>query len=94
MKVSRSETDFFSPFIININYKRLDNKYQKALKPDDLDFRLFWKDKLLNLTPSKHNQIAPFVNKKRSRPISNKVKDQKKFASHRALNYDDEFENL
>ena len=92
MKVSKSETDFFSPFIININYKRLDNKYQKALKPVDLDCRLFWKDKLLNLTPSKHNpsfKIAPFINKKRSRPLSNKLKDQKKFASHRALNYDD-----
>ena len=55
MRVSKSETDFFSPYIININYKRLDSKYQKGLLPNDIDCRLFWKDKILTLTPAKHN---------------------------------------
>ena len=36
-----SETDFFAPSVIHINYKRLSNKYQKTLNSSTIDYRVF-----------------------------------------------------
>lgn len=37
IKHTAEKTDFFSPELINLNYKRLDAIYQKRLLADDLD---------------------------------------------------------
>jgi hypothetical protein len=37
------ETDFFSPIIIQLNCKQLQNRYQKKLQPKDIDYRVFRK---------------------------------------------------
>jgi hypothetical protein len=44
-----SETDFFSPTIIHLNLKQLQNKYQKQLQSKDIDYRVFRKEK--SITP-------------------------------------------
>lgn len=49
LKVVGSETDFFHPNIIYLNFKQLQNRYQKRLQPKDIDYRVFRKEK--SLTP-------------------------------------------
>ena len=55
---THEKTDFFSPELINMNYKRLDTIYQKKLNVDDLDERFFLKDRITTLTPSKFTPFA------------------------------------
>jgi hypothetical protein len=55
--MSNGKVDFLSPDNINPNYKKLDYSYQKALTPEDIDERIFFKDRAANLTPSK---FTPF----------------------------------
>lgn len=96
MKVSTTETDFFNPQIININYKRLDNKYQKCLNGKNVDSRLFWKRKnKKNISFEKFTPLykdipgGKFKRMKNRKRTSSLNREQKYFASHRALNYDD-----
>jgi hypothetical protein len=58
VKNTNERTDFFSPELINMNYKRLDAVYQKRLIADDLDERFFLRERLTTLTPSK---LTPFA---------------------------------
>lgn len=58
VKHSHERTDFFSPELINMNYKRLDTVYQKELKPGDLDERFFLRERISTLTPS---ELTPFA---------------------------------
>jgi transcription termination factor NusB len=50
VKNTNERTDFFSPVLVNMNYKRLDTVYQKRLIADDLDERFFLKERLTILT--------------------------------------------
>ena len=59
IKVSgRDQTDFLSPELMYSNYKKLDKFYEKNMGPEDLDERIFFKERLANLTPSKFTPFA------------------------------------
>lgn len=60
IKCSPNHTDFLSPTndLIGQNYKRLDNFYKKSLTGNELDERIFYRDRTLNLTPSKFTPFA------------------------------------
>jgi hypothetical protein len=99
VKNTNERTDFFSPELINMNYKRLDAVYQKRLIADELDERFFLRERLTTLTPSK---LTPFARqgynskamvmrlkeKAENKNTSNMASDPKEFSSHRVLNYD------
>ena len=55
-----------------MNYKKLDNYYQKNLEGDTLDERIFFKERAVNLTPSK---FTPFSRQ----GYANKVVNTNKF---------------
>ena len=98
IKISLGKYDFLSPELINTNYKRLDLLYQKALKPEDLDQRVFFKDRTTNLTPSKFTPFSRqgYTNKltkttkmgKFSGPVAVTNEKENNFTSHRILNYE------
>lgn len=93
IKHSPERNDFFSPELINMNYKRLDTFYQKELKQGDLDERFFLRERISTLTPSK---LTPFARqgyasklngiRHKDKPLA--APDPKEYSSHRALNYD------
>lgn len=58
IRMTNRKTDFLSPEFINANYKKLDYQYQKNLSHDDIDERIFFKDRAANLTPSKFTPFA------------------------------------
>lgn len=87
--MSSGKEDFLSQKYIESNYKRLDHLYQSRLTPEDLDERIFIKERAANLTPSRFTPFARqgYVNKL-SKPDSLKEQPAKNFNSHRILNYD------
>lgn len=104
IKHTQDRNDFFSPELINLNYKRLDAVYQKKLLPDDLDERFFLKERITTLTPSK---LTPFARQGyNSKALVMKIKekekaaeskqaavsanppDRKEYSSHRELDYE------
>lgn len=96
VKHNPERTDFFSPELINMNYKRLDTVYQKELKSGDLDERFFLRERISTLTPSK---LTPFARQGyNSKALVMRLKekeakqqapapDPKGYSSHRALDY-------
>lgn len=94
IKNTPNKMDILSPEHINTNYKRLDRHYEKNLNPDDLDERVFFRERAMNLTPSKFTPFARqgYANKYQKPALSGKIsgnanKDQH-FNSHRILNYE------
>lgn len=91
-----SKVDFLSPDNINLNYKKLDYYYQKALTPEDIDERIFFKDRAANLTPSKftpfsrHGHVSKLATMKYPNKPGQPNFDSNKenFSSHRILTYD------
>ncbi|CAM5999445.1 unnamed protein product [Sphagnum balticum] len=86
IKCSPGKQDFLSPELMPHNYKRLDRRYEKLMGPDDLDERIFFRDRSTNLTPSKFTPFARqgYANKGRGL----RAGDKEGFSSHRILNYD------
>lgn len=58
IKNSPQADDFFSPELLPQNYKRLDRVYEKTMDVNTLDERIFFKERLANLTPSKFTPFA------------------------------------
>ena len=98
LKCSANKIDILSPENIAINYKKLDKYYEKNFDPNELDERIFFRERALNLTPSKFTPFARqgYVNKFQKPAIGGKLssgnlnKDNhfSQFSSHRILNYD------
>lgn len=90
--------DFLSPENIHYNYKKLDKYYEVSLasNSEHLDERVFFKERTMNLTPSKFTPFARqgYTNKFQKQTLGNKlgvpVKPTKEqtFNSHRVLNYE------
>ena len=97
LKMSDGKLDMFNPLHLNSNYQKLDKYYQVKLKEnhDKLDERIFFKDRTMNLTPSKFTPFARqgYANKFQKQPIGGKLgftktSKQQTFNSHRILNYE------
>jgi hypothetical protein len=96
IKMSNGKTDFLSPDHINANYKKLDYQYQKTLTPEDIDERIFFKDRAANLTPSKftpfmrQGHVGKMAAKQSTRPsgLANYDSNKENFSSHRILTYE------
>lgn len=99
LKFSAKTMDFLSPEHINLNYKKLDYSFQKALTPEDIDERIFFKDRAANLTPSKftplsrHGYVSKMATKQPAgRPTQlgggNFDSNKENFSSHRILTYE------
>lgn len=58
VKNSPHGTDFLSPELMNQNYRRLDKHYERSMNVNDLDERIFFKERSVNLTPSKFTPFA------------------------------------
>ena len=84
IKMSRDKNDFLSPEYLQSNYKRLDKFYEKSIESNDLDERIFLKERIANLTPSKFTPFARqgYANKDR------KSTQNDNYHSHRILNYE------
>jgi len=67
LKMSEGKLDMFNPLHLTSNYQKLDKYYESKLKQNDekLDERVFFKDRTMNLTPSKFTPFARqgYVNK-------------------------------
>lgn len=84
LRALNSETDFFSPSIIHLNLKQLQNRYQKKLQPKDIDYRVFRKDKYWSPI---HKEALLHRAGPSKPPMSKSMKME--FRSHRALNYEE-----
>ena len=97
IKMTSGKEDFMSPKYIESNVKRVDHLYQSRLTPEDLDERIFMKERAANLTPSRFTPFARqgYVNKLSKPGGSSRDQPSKNFNSHRILNYDmlDKIEN-
>jgi hypothetical protein len=82
------KADFFSPQKIHNNYQRLDDFYKKNHNPENLDERIFFKERTVNYTPSR---FTPFArqgnNKKNQQRFNGGNQALKDLQSHRVLNY-------
>lgn len=93
-KGSMNKLDFFSPQYIQANYNTLSKLYEKKMVPEELDERIFFKERALNLTPSKFTPFARqgYANKFHKPAIGGKLSGnmskEQHFSSHRILNYD------
>jgi hypothetical protein len=85
MKSVGFETDFFSPVIIHLNFKQLQNKYQKRLQPKDIDYRVFRKEKCL--TPIHKEALFHRAGIKKFPALSKSMTTE--YRSHRTLNYEE-----
>lgn len=54
----KSENDWLSPSYIQDNYRKLDKIYMKSIDPQDLDERVFVKERAANHTPTKFTPFA------------------------------------
>ena len=73
---------------MNQNYKRLDKLYEKNMGVNDLDERIFFKDRIHNLTPSKFTPFARQGHANKARKVNqNDVTHKENYSSHRILNY-------
>lgn len=93
-KGSSAKMDYFSPRNINANYTLLNKIYEKKMIPEELDERIFFSKRALNLTPSKFTPFARqgYANKFQKPTIGGKlggnINKEQHFSSHRILNYD------
>lgn len=93
-KGSAMKMDFFSPRYISANYNSLNKLYEKKMIPEDLDERIFFRERALNLTPSKFTPFARqgYANKFHKPTVGGKLggnmNKEQHFSSHRILNYD------
>ena len=92
VKMNRETSDFLHPQKIHGNYMRLDKHYQNDFNPQNIDERICFKERAINLTPSK---MTPFarqghqINKTaKMQPKFGLTKENRTFSSHRVLNYD------
>ncbi len=95
--MSPSKDNFLSPEFLQSNYKRLDQIYEKKLNFNNLDERIFLKDRTANITPSK---FTPFARQKvhipNNRPklggniggFTERSNQPANYMSHRILNYE------
>ena len=90
----KSEKDLLSPHHIQDNYRKLDKIYMKSIDPQDLDERVFVKERTSHHTPTKFTPFARqgYLNKlqkpnRLSGNIGNGPKEHN-FTSHRILNYE------
>lgn len=97
VKMNEEKWDFLSPENIQINYRKLDKYYDSSISSnlEYLDERIFFKERTLNLTPSKFTPFARqgYANKFQKQPLGNKLGGAKPsreqtFNSHRVLNYE------
>lgn len=90
IKNSPQVDDFFSPEMLPQNYKRLDKLYEKTMDVSSLDERIFFKERLTNLTPSKFTPFARqgYANKGRRGHVNNDMNYKENYSSHRILNYE------
>lgn len=75
IKCSNGKQDFLSPELIIMNYKRLDKRYEKTMGFNDLDERIFFRDRAANLTPSKFTPFARqgYANKGKGARLGNNL---------------------
>lgn len=75
---SSASMDFLCPELLNINYKKVDLRYQKSVALGAADLRLFLSNRAMTLTPSRHtnNKSANSRPRTLDEPKSN-------FASHK-----------
>lgn len=73
--MNEAKFDFLSPENININYKKLDKYFEQNLNIEDIDARIFLKERCLNLTPSKFTPFARqgYANKFQKTTLGNKL---------------------
>lgn len=95
LKMNDEKWDFLSPENIDTNYKRLDKYFGQNQNIEDIDERIFLKERCLNLTPTKFTPFARqgYANKFQKPTLGNKLggpknTKQQTFNSHRILNYD------
>jgi len=84
---SSGQNDFMSPDYLPHNYKKVDKLYERNMGASDLDERIFYRERLTNLTPSKFTPFARqgYANKGRRGNNENAHRD---YNSHRILNYE------
>lgn len=77
LRMSDGKLDFLSPVHLSYNYQKLDKYYEMTLKenPEKLDERIFFKERSINLTPSKFTPFARqgYANKFQKQPIGGKL---------------------
>lgn len=76
--------DFLSPTLLPLNYRRLDQLYQRQRPPHSLDYRLLLPQRPHSLTPRRFSQLS------QNRVGGDKRKNfkQKSFASHKILTFE------
>lgn len=96
-RCTENKLDILSPSFLSYNYQKLDKYYENSLKenPEKLDERIFFKERAMNLTPSKFTPFARqgYVNKFQKQTIGGKLgiatrNKEQTFNSHRILNYE------
>lgn len=80
-----NDTDFFSPLVIRFNYKQIQNRYQKSLRPKDIDFRVFRKQ--YSITPIHKQALFYRVGKKKQENLTRSM--TRDYKSHRILDYEE-----
>lgn len=80
-----SDTDFFTPLIVHLNFKQVQNRYQKSLKPNHIDMRVFRKQR--SLTPINKAALFYKIGAKKYDSLSKSL--GKEYKSHKILNYED-----
>lgn len=95
IKIPQGKENFVSPELIQGNYKRMDSYYEKKLDYNYLDERIFFKDRISNMTPGKFTPFARqrvhIPNKKIGGNLSgltDRTVQQANYNSHRILNYE------
>ena len=75
LKTTEDKLDILSPEHIQFNYRKLDKYYENRLTIENLGERIFFKERAMNLTPSKFTPFARqgYANKYQKQPIGNKL---------------------
>ena len=88
-KANKKMVDFLAPEIIQHNYQKLDSIYRKGLNYNDLDERIFYKERTNTITP---NRMTPFAKQgyvnRLNQGTQKGTSGQTNLASHRVLTYD------
>ena len=84
---SHNRADFFAPELMAHNYRRLDKYYDKGRTGNDLDERIFLKERMANLTPSKFTPFARQGYNNKGRRGAGLTDQKENYSSHRILNY-------
>jgi hypothetical protein len=83
LRYGRDRSQILGAQYILANYKKLDQRYSKAIGVDDLDERLFLKERAATLTP---NKLTPFSRQ----GYTNKRGADARLACQRVLGFEDE----